>query len=319
MIVLAGNPLMSLANTKLVYNGLKRLELLVVMDYYMTPTAELADYVLPAASTLERSDIATTGPRVLACPKAMEPLYERRNDYGFWRELGLRLDQKEYWPWKTAEEMCDYRLKPLGVTFEQLVEKYEVFAPHEDKKYEKYGFGTPSGKVELYSSIFEELGYEPLPNYIEPYETPISAPNIAKDYPLILNTGGRFLPMYHSELRQIRSAREMIPDPTIDIHPETAEELSIANGDWVWVETQRGKIKQKARLTREVHGRMVHIQHGWWFPETPGEDPRLHGLWESNANVLCTDDPEYCSSEIGAWPDTAVLCKIYKATPQEVE
>jgi anaerobic selenocysteine-containing dehydrogenase len=107
----------------------------------------------------------------------------------------------------------------------------------------------------------------------------------------------------------------MIPDPTIDIHPETAGGLGIANGDWVWVETQRGKIKQRARLTREVHGRMVHVQHGWWFPETPGEDPRLHGLWESNANVLCTDDPEYCSREIGAWPDTAVLCKIYKATP----
>ena len=315
MIVLAGNPLLSLASTESVHSALKRLELLVVMDYYMTPTAELADYVLPAASTLERSDIATAGPRVLACPKALEPLYERRNDYEFWRELGLRLDQKEYWPWQTAEELCDYRLKPLDITFKELVEKYEIFASHEDKKYEKYGFGTPSGKVELYSTIFEELDYDPLPSYIEPPETPISVPTIAKDYPLILNTGGRFLPMYHSELRQIRSAREIIPDPIIDIHPETARELDIANDDWVWVETQRGRIKQRARLTGGVHPRMVHVQHGWWFPETSGEDPGLHGVWESNANVLCTDDPEYCSKEIGAWPDTAILCKVYRATP----
>jgi thiosulfate reductase/polysulfide reductase chain A len=314
MIVLAGNPLMSLPSTKLVYSALKRLELLVVMDYYMTPTAELADYVLPAASTLERSDIATTGPRVFACPKAIEPLYERRNDYEFWRELGLRLDQKEYWPWKTAEELCDFRLKPLNVTFQELVEKYEIFAPHEEKKYEKYGFGTPSGRVEFYSTIFEELHYDPLPSYIEPPETPISAPDIAKDYPLILNTGGRFLPMYQSELRQIRSAREMVPDPTIDIHPETARGLGVANGDWVTVETQSGKIKQKARLTEGVHPRMVHVQHGWWFPETLGEDPGLHGVWDSNANVLCTDDPEYCSREIGGWPHTAILCKIQRAT-----
>jgi len=315
MIVLAGNPLMSLTGTKLVYSALKHLELLVVMDYYMTPTAELADYVLPAASTLERSDIATTGPRVFACPKAMEPLYERRNDYEFWRELGVRLGQREYWPWKTAEEVCDYRLKPLGITFEELVKKYEIFAPHEDRAYEKYGFGTPSGKVEIYSTILEELGYDPLPNYIEPPETPISAPNTAKDYPLIMNTGGRFMPMYHSELRQIRSAREVNPDPIIDIHPQTARALGIANGEWVWVETRRGKIKQRARLTEDVDARMVHLQHGWWFPEMPGEDPGLHGLWESNANVLCTDDPEFCSKEIGAWPATAILCKVYSATP----
>jgi anaerobic selenocysteine-containing dehydrogenase len=315
MIVLAGNPLMSLTSTDFVYNALKRLELLVVMDYYMTPTAELADYVLPAASTLERSDIATTGPRVVACPKAIEPLYERRSDYEFWRELGLRLGQTEHWPWKTAEEVCDYRLKPLGITFEELVEKYEMSAPHEDRKYEEYGFGTPSGKVELYSTIFEELGYDPLPRYIEPPETPVSAPNIANDYPLIMNTGGRFMPMYHSELRQIEAARKVAQDPTIDVHPETATRLGITNGDWVWVETQRGKIKQRARLTEEVHPGMVHVQHGWWFPEMPGEDPGLHGLRESNANVLCTDTPEYCSREIGAWPDTAILCKIYKTEP----
>lgn len=315
MIVVAGNPLMSLANTRLAYKALKRLELLVVMDYYVTPTAELADYVLPAASTLERDDISIRGPRVFACPKALEPLYERRSDYEFWRELGLRLNQEKYWPWKTAEEMCDYRLKPLKITFKELVDRYEVFAPPEYRKYEKYGFATPSGKVEIYSSIFEKLGYDPLPSYIEPPETYITAPKIARDYPLILNTGGRFLPMYHSELRQIRSAREAVPEPIIDIHTETAEKLNIANGDWVWVETLRGKNKQKARVSEEVHTQMVHVQHGWWFPEKPCEDPELHGLWESNANVLCPDDPEYCSKEIGGWPLTALLCKIYKAEP----
>ncbi|MEM3551499.1 MAG: molybdopterin-dependent oxidoreductase [Candidatus Bathyarchaeia archaeon] len=313
MIILGGNPLLSLANTRLVYNALKRLELLVVMDYYMTPTAELADYVLPAASTLERSDISIRGPRVFACPKALEPLHERRSDYEFWRGLGLRLGQEEYWPWETPEEVCDYRLKPLNITFKELVERYEVFAPPEYRKYEKYGFGTPSGKVEIYSTILEKLGYDPLPSYIEPPETPISAPKIAEEYPLILNTGGRFLPMYQSELRQIRTAREAFPEPIVEINPETAKKLNISDGDKVWIETLRGKIKQKAKVTEKVHPSMIHVQHGWWFPERPGEDPELHGLWDSNANILCPDDPEYCSREIGGWPLTALQCKIYKA------
>lgn len=307
LIAQANNPLIQAADTKLVYEALKspNLELLVVMDYYMTPTAELADYVLPAACTLERSDFP-------ASPKAVEPLYERRDDYQFWRELGVRLGQEEYWPWGTVEEVCDYRLKPLGITFKEMVSRGELRHAREYRKYEKHGFGTPSGKVEIYSNIFERLGLDPLPSYKEPPESPVSAPGLAKDYPLILIATGKFMPMYHSELRQIPSAIKLHPDPITDIHPETAEGLGVADGDWVWIETVRGRIKQRARLCDEVHPAMVRVQHGWWFPQMPGEEPFLHGLWESNVNVLCPVDREYCNVEIGGWPHTALLCKIYK-------
>jgi anaerobic selenocysteine-containing dehydrogenase len=307
LIVQADNPLIQAADTKVVYEALKspNLELLVVMDYYMTPTAELADYVLPAAGTLERSDFP-------AFPKAMEPLYERQDDYQFWRGLGVRLGQAEYWPWGTIEEVCDYRLEPLSITFEELVKRGGLKPATEYRKYKKRGFGTLSGKVEIYSSIFERLGLEPLPSYKEPPESPISAPELAKDYPLILIATGKFMPMYQSELRQIPSAIKLHPDPITDIHPETARGLGIADGDWVWIETVRGRIKQRARLCDEVHPAMVRVQHGWWFPQMPGEEPSLHGLWESNANVLCPIEPEYCNVEIGGWPHTALLCKIYK-------
>jgi len=271
----------------------------------MTPTAELADYVLPAACTLERSDFPN-------CPKAIESLYERRDDYQFWRELGIRVGQENYWPWKTAEEVCDYRLKPLDLTFEQLVKRGGLRPTKECRKYEREGFGTPSGKVEIYSSIFEKLGLDPLPSYKEPPESPMSDPDLAKDYPLIMIASGNFMPMYHSELRQISSAIKQRPDPLTDIHPQTAKSLGIADGDWVWIETLRGKIKQRARLSDEVHPSVVRVQHGWWFPETSGEAPSLHGLWESNANVLCPVDPEYCNVEIGGWPHSALLCRINK-------
>jgi thiosulfate reductase/polysulfide reductase chain A len=280
------------------------LELSVTMDYYMTPTAELADYVLPAACTLERSDFP-------AYPKALDPLYERREDYQFWRELAIRLGQAEHWPWKTSEEVCDYRYEPLGITFSEALEHGGIRPVREFRKYEKQGFGTPSGKVEIFSSIFERFGLQPLPVYREPVESPEGNPELAQNYPLILMATGKFMPFYHSELRQIPSAIHRQPDPITDVHPKTAQELGIHNNDWIWIETIRGKIKQRARLTDEVHPGMVRVQHGWWFPDKPAEEPSLFGLWESNSNVLCPAGAEYCNPEVGGWPHTGLLCKVY--------
>jgi len=318
MICQASNPLLTLPNVKRIYQALKspNLSLFVVMDYYMTPSAQLADYVLPAASTLERSDIADMHSYAnfsVACPKAMEPLYERRDDYMLWQGLGIRLGQKQYLPWDTIEEALDYRLKPAGLSFKDLVDRYAIFGEEGYKKYERYGFATPTGKVELYSTIFEKLGYQPIPQYKEPPLSPMSNPEMAKEFPLILVTGKRFMPMYHSELRQIEKARKEHPDPELEIHPKTASQLGISQGDWAYVENHLGRIKFKVKVTDDVHPKVVHIEHGWWFPEKPAEEPSLFGLWESNANVLCPDDHEYSSPEAGCWPHTALLCKVIKA------
>ena len=304
----SNNTLLQSAETKTVHSALgsENLELSVAMDYYMTPTAELADYVLPAAGTLERSDFPSY-------PKAMEPLHERRDDYQFWRELGIRLGQEEHWPWKTMEEVCDYRFAPAGITFSQALSRGGPMPSMHYRKYEKDGFGTPSGKVEIYSSIFEGFGLEPLPVYREPVESPEGSPELARDYPLILIATGCFMPFYHSELRQIPSAIRVQPEPVADIHPETAEKLGISGNDWIWIESPRGKIRQRARLTDEVHPAMLRAQYGWWFPDKPAAEPSLHGLWESSANVLCPVGAEYCNPEVGGWPHTGLLCKAYKA------
>ncbi len=301
------NALVQAADTKTVYKALssENLELSVAMDYYMTPTAELADYVLPAAGTLERSDFP-------AYPKAMKPLFERRDDYQFWRELGIRMGQEEYWPWKTVEDVCDYRYAPLGVTFSQALKQGGARPEARYRKYESQGFGTPSGKVEIFSSLFERFGLEPLPVYREPVESPEANPYLVENYPLILLATGKFMPFYHSELRQIPSAIRSHPGPLADIHPKTARELGISDGDWIWIETPRGRIKQKARLSDEVHPAMLRAQHGWWFPDEPAAEPSLHGIRESNSNVLCPVGPEYCNPEVGGWPHTALLCRAYK-------
>ncbi|MFC1906183.1 molybdopterin dinucleotide binding domain-containing protein, partial [Chloroflexota bacterium] len=157
-----------------------------------------------------------------------------------------------------------------------------------------------------------KLGYDPVPKYEEPPETPISQPELAKEYPYILITGGRFLPMFHSEWRQIESVRKSRPHPTVQINPETAQSHGIKDGDWVWIETKRGRIRQQCKLFEGIDKRVIHVEHGWWFPELPGEEPWLHGAWESNANVLTDDDPDVCGEIHGGWPLRTALCKVYK-------
>jgi anaerobic selenocysteine-containing dehydrogenase len=311
-ITLANNPLLALPNTKRVFEALQALQLYVVMEYYMTPSAALADYVFPASTTVEQPELWLTGGFCTACPQGIEPMYERRNSYDFYRGLGLRLGQEEYWPWKTVEEVYDHCLEPAGLTYKKLVEQYGVLGRMEYRRYERFGFGTPSGKVELKSSIFEELGADALPVYHEPVWSPMSDPALAEAYPLILITGSRYMPMYHSEQRQIEKARQKVPDPLVTIHPETAEKLGLTAGDRAVISTPLGSIRQRVALSDAIHPKMADLQHSWWFPERNPNLPELFGVFESNANLLCPDDPEFCSPEIGSWPHSALLCKIEK-------
>ncbi len=311
-ITLANNPLLALPNTMKVFEALKALELYVVVDYFMTPSAALADYVFPAASTVETSELWLTSRFCMACPRGVEPLFERRNSYDFYRGLAIRLGQKEYWPWETIEEVYDYCLEPVGKTFQELSDQYGMFGEMEYRRYEKHGFGTPSGKVELQSSIFADLGADPLPQYKEPHWTPKGDPKVAKDYPMILITGSRFMPMYQSEQRQITKAREKMPDPLVSMHPETAAALGLAEGDWAKISTPQGTIRQRVRCSDVMEQNTVDVQHSWWFPEREEKLPELFGTFESNANVLCPDDHEFCSPEIGSWPHSALMCRVEK-------
>jgi anaerobic selenocysteine-containing dehydrogenase len=306
MISVANNPLLAFPNAHRTYDALEALQLYVVSDYYLTPSAMLADYVFPAASTLERTELWMTPGFCIACPRGVEPLFERRDDYQFWRGLAIRLGQAEHWPWKTVEEVWDYRLAPAGLNFADLLARNGLFGASQCRRFERFGFGTPSGKVELRSSTFEALGCEPLPVY---RELAIPASDGAR-YPLVFISGSRFMPMYHSEQRQLPAARACVPDPRVVIHPNTAASLGLSEGDWAWVETLLGRIRVRAHLVDTVDPRVVDVEHSWWFPERSGTAPELFGVFESNANVLCPDAPEYCSPEIGAWPHAALFCRV---------
>lgn len=324
LITWGSNPLLNAANTRLVYNAMKspNLDLHVVLEHFMTPTAMLADYVLPAASKLERGTLSTMEDFTsvfVAAERAIQPIGERRSDYHFFRELAIRLGFGEHFPWKTEEELYNDRLQPLDITFEEAATRKYVIASREPWTYEKInprtgkvtGFATQSGKFELFSNLLEELGYDPLPYYEEPPESPVRTPEIAAEYPLILINGGRFLPQFQSEHRQFgMGLREQHPDPLLQIHPETAAELGLLEGEWARIESPRGAITMKAQLTTRIDPRVAHAEHCWWFPEQDAAEPSLHGLWQSNVNVLTTDDLDACDQVTGSWPGRALLCRV---------
>jgi anaerobic selenocysteine-containing dehydrogenase len=308
------NPLLTFPNSKLVYQALKKVDLHVAMDVFMTPTCQLADYVLPAACPLEKP--ALFGGEymrgIYGGLAAVEPLYERKPEFYLWRGLGIRLGQEKHWPWQSLEEAFDYRLSPLGVTFKQFIEErrgHDV-PPLQFEKYRRAGFGTPTGKFELYSTTLAEAGYDPLPWYEEPEHESATSAKLAEEYPLILITGRMSRRRYHSQFHQVRSIRDKHPDPLVQINPCKAAELGIENSDWVWIETPLGRSKFKCEFFQGIAPQVVYAEFGWWFPEQPEGEPSLSGLWESNINALI---PDICDPASGTWLLRGVRCKLYKA------
>jgi anaerobic selenocysteine-containing dehydrogenase len=317
MLIHTSNPLSGHENPRgLVYQALMKIDFVSVMDHFMTPTAELADIVLPAATWLETDDIhARSGHYILASPKAIEPLWESRDDVDVIAEILKRVGLD--WGFGSVTEMLDHILKPLGITFEEFKKKGWIAAPQRWKKYEqgllrpdnKPGFNTPSGKIELYSETLEQMGLDPLPTHREPPESPISSPQLLEKYPLVLTTGIRSPVYFHSQYRQLPWLREIHPDPVVRINPETAEKLRIKDGDWVYIESPRGRCKQKAKLTLGIDPRVVLAEHHWWFPEKPAPE---YGIWESNINLLVSSEPPY-DPGLASTPARSLLCRVYKA------
>ena len=123
--------------------------------------------------------------------------------------------------------------------------------------------------------------------------------------------------MYHTEHRQPGPYRDLHPDPIFDINPNTAIDLDIHEGDWCWIETHMGKIRQRARLNTALDPRVISIQHDWWFPEKEEAYPSLFGAFECNANVLLDDSPETLDQLIGSWQQTGVAAAVHKCETQD--
>jgi thiosulfate reductase/polysulfide reductase chain A len=280
----------------------------------MTPTAELADIVLPAAAWPELDQLAglpTVAANVVLAQQKVVQAGECKPDEEIFVELARRM--KLPVGTESVKEVLDAQLAAggLNITFDELKQRGFLKVPFKYRKYEDGGFRTPTGKIELYSTRFVQMGYAPLPYYEEPPESPLSAPEVAKDYPLVLTSGGRIPFFFNSEHRQIARLRRAHRDPIAEIHPETAARHGIAKGDWMWIETRRGRMRQKAKLTDGIDPRVIHAQHGWWFPDQPGPE---YGVRQSNVNLLTDNGPPY-DPAMGTYQLRGLLCRVSKAPP----
>lgn len=328
------NLLTQFPDPKTVYQALNGLDLSIHFNYMMTPTAALADYVLPAAHWLEREEIPLIAglwqPFIEARVATVQPFGESRNEQQvildiYWKlvEKGLKPQKSrtgvDFIQWKTIPEFLDYCLKGMNVTWEELKKMHKVgFPPKPFRAYDNEGFKfkTSTGKVEFYSTTLEQFGFDPLPSLREPLESPLSTPELAREYPLILMEarvrGGGFM---HSSNRWAKWARKAHPYPQMDIHPDTAASAGVRNDEWVWIENHRGRVLHRARVTRDIDPRVVSCEPGWWYPEKKTDS--LYGVWHSNISLLCSMDGPYDPVQ-GTSTLRTMLCKVYKAGSQDI-
>ncbi|MEZ5889131.1 MAG: molybdopterin-dependent oxidoreductase [Xanthobacteraceae bacterium] len=304
--------------------ALQKLDFIVVVDLFHTPgTMALADIVLPAATFPEKNSIrAWWAP--LAILKKCVQVGECKSDWEINFELAKRFNPEGMKQWNTLEDLFNERLKPSGFTVKQLLDEGGWKMPPEgpSKPYRRHergllrpdkkpGFNTPSGKVEVYSETFKSWDLDPLPFYTEPPQSASSTPDLFKKYPLVMITGARSQLYFHAEHRMIPWLREKMPDPTVEIHPDTAKKYGIYEGEWVYLENDMGRIKRKATLTRKVKPHHVHTMHGWWMPEQDGRAPNLFGVWDYQINKIIPG-PQCSKSGFGGGQYKTTLCTLTK-------
>jgi anaerobic selenocysteine-containing dehydrogenase len=327
LVGFGANLLVSHADPGRASAALQALQFCVYADLFMTPTAALADVVLPVATAWEREalkigfDVSQEGESLVQWrAPVIAPCGEARADTWIVFELAQRLGLGEHF-WD-GNVTAAYRemLAPSGLTLEAVQQAPAGLRVPLTPRYRKYadqpngsprGFATPTRKVEIYAQRLLDHGYPPLPDYVEPVVGPVAQPNLTVHYPLILTCAK--LPQFcHSQHRAVPRLRRLVPDPEVELHPTTAAARGIQPGDWVVIATPQGQIRARARLQPHLDPRVVCAQHGWWQACTalglPGYDP--HGAEGANYNVLISHaamDPVS-----GAAPHRSYLCQISK-------
>ena len=295
---------------------LSKIEFLVCIDRQLTADAAYADIVLPATTMFENYSYMTYGPIFRLRERIIEPIGEARNDYLIMAGLAERLGYGYLFP-QTEEEMLRFVLKGSGYTLEDVkvsggwlriptpMMEYKKWQKGGLRKDGKPGFDTPTGKFEIWSTILEEYGYEPLPKYIEPVEGPLGARKLAEKFPLVFNSGARPQTDFRSQHHGISGLVRDNPEPLIEINVKDAEERGIRSGDLVRVTSPRGSVPFRAKVTPDIIQGAVECMFGGGTPVGPK-------AWQEwNINEL-TDINNY--DRISGFPVyKALLCEVKRA------
>lgn len=304
---LGNNTLMSFANMQLIHRAIMNQDLVVAFEQFRTPTAQLADYILPGDAWPERNALSDSfGWTAIYRPsqKVVAPRGEARGVFDFWTDIARRMGFAKHFPWDTAEEMLDWRLAGTGLDFGSFAEKHPVHVGKITLKgYETTGFATPSGKVELSSELLADWGFDPLPDWRE-------APPADPERPLTLFMGVREDEFFQTGHRHIPALRARKPDPQLFITAKDAADKGLAEGDWAEVETHQGSCRLRVAIRDDMPEGVIRIPHGWWQPERPEGDGTLSGAWDMADAQLCPDDPAHLDAEQGIPHLKGIACDI---------
>ena len=311
------------ARAKLHYEAMKKLDFVVVVDLFHNPTTmALADIILPAATFAEKDSFRSWWVPLGVMHKTIQ-VGECKSDWEINIEMANRLNPD--CKYKTVKELINDRLSVAGFTFDELVKNGSQAMPPEGdpsrpyRRHEKGllrpdgkpGFNTSTGRVELYCKTYEEWGLDPLPYFDEPPQSPVSTPELYKKYPLIMITGARSSLFFHSEHRMIPWLRSKHPDPYVEVHPDTAKEYRVSDGEWLYLENDMGKVRRKVRISLRVHPKMIHTLHGWWMPEEKGSEPDLFRVWDYQINQI-VPGPQHADSGFGGGQYKTTLVTLTK-------
>jgi len=322
LLIQGASLLTSWPQTSIWRETLSKLDLLVCIDRQLTADAAYADIVLPATTMFENDSYMTYGPIFRLREKNIPPVGEARNDYLIMAELARHLGYGNLFP-QTEEEMIRFALDGSGYTLTDVkaaggwvrmptpIMEYKKWQKGGLRTDGKPGFDTPTGKFEIWSTILEEYGYEPLPKYTEPTEGPMGSPGLAEEFPLVLNSGARPQNDFRSQHHGIKRLVMDNPEPTVEINVADAEKRGIENGDLVQVNTPRSSVPFRARVTNNIVKGAIECNMGGGTPV----GPRAWQKW--NVNEL-TDINNY--DVISGFPVyKALLCDAVKIEPRTEE
>ena len=316
LLVVGASILTSLPDPDLWKECFRKLDFMVAFDRFMTGDAMYADIILPATTNFENLGYQRyPGGYCQLRQKVIDPIGEAKSSFQFLTQLAGKLGYGHLFP-STEEERVRFAFKDTPVSLEDLKThpegvRYEAgrveYRKHEKgllRSDGKPGFNTPSGKVELTSSMLQRYGYDGLPVYVEPTEGPLGSPEVYKKYPLVLNTGARLQSAFRSQHLNIPGLLKLQPKPQVLIHPVDAGVRGISDSGRVWVESPRGKVGVWAKVTNEVMTGQVELNVG-------GGSPIQAEAWRG-ANANFVTDLENRDPISGFPVYKALLCDVKK-------
>ncbi len=301
LVVQAGNPAVTMADTARVQQAFEKLAFVVVIDMFRTRTAAYADVILPAAGCFEKTQLNRAYIRnnpIILQNQVIDCVGDSRPDWWIIFELGRRLGFVNEFPWTTVEEAIDHHLEPSGLTVEML-RQHPAGLRTEPPVFEKYrsrGFDTPSKKVEFFSQRMKDAGHFPVPFQDGSMENNISFADIKEGgtgkkppegHVLIGISGERTNRYTHTQFHNIPSLRKRENEGFVDLHPDDARRMHIVNEQSVTIATPRGRIRMKARISDVIAPGIARIAWGWGEVD---DDAGINNLTDDNRRgpVTCT-------------------------------